>query len=258
METKRYYFVLAVVVGILCVPGWGELEVPRFDEPVLLGRPNPALADIDKLLVFIVPSGAEPNKDGLVFKKLEVKVKKRLQGVGIKTDFRIAGSIFNIPELRVDVDMLKLADRQRCVFHIQTSLARAMVLPIQRSLHLKSDVWKAEPVMQAVSVQSMPDKVSKVVLDQVETFISCYQMANPRDVRPADANVVSAVTKEQAKPVTKPVVAKYNYVASKKSKVFHRSECRWTERIKPENLAGYNSKDEAIKAGKIPCKRCKP
>lgn len=255
MKTKRYYFILAVGIGILCVPVFGEVELPRPDERGLLGRANPTLAGIGELYVIVEPHGAEPNEGDLVWKDLDGKVQHKLKeaGIGVKPM-----SPLPRPELRIDINMLKLPDAQKYVFHIQTSLARMVGLPIERNLHVKTDVWEAGPVMQAVSVQSMPDKVTDVVLEQIETFISCYLMANPNDVPPADANYFGTAPKEQVKPTAETVAAKYNYVASKKSKVFHKADCRWAERILPENLVGYNSREEAIKAGKRPCKRCKP
>jgi len=258
MKTQKYHFILAIWIGILCVAAPGAVELPRPAESVLLGRANPALGEIDKLGVSIVPPGAEPNKNGLVFKELKAKVKNKLKETGIKIDFRIAGRISNIPELRVDIDMLKLDDSQRYVFRIQTSLARTVVLPIQRSVHLKTDVWKVESAIQAVSVQDMSQKVADVVLEQVETFINCHLIANRNGVQPANANGVSTAPQKWAKPAVKPELAKYRYVASKNSKVFHKPECHWARRILPKNLVGYKSREEAIEAGKRPCKQCKP
>ncbi len=56
----------------------------------------------------------------------------------------------------------------------------------------------------------------------------------------------------------KRAVAEYKYVASKNSEVFHKPQCRWAKKISKRNLVGYNSTDEAVKAGKRPCKLCKP
>ncbi|MHC4482417.1 MAG: hypothetical protein ACYSW4_02590 [Planctomycetota bacterium] len=265
MKTKRYYFILAVAIGILCAPAWGELEVPRYDEPVLLGQPNPALAGISELYVIIEPPDAEPNKDGLVWEALDEKVKLRLKEAGIKTAsvHRIGGKRtkppgFPIPDLRVCVDMLKLADSQQYVFYIRTSLVSKVSLLKEPRRYIVADVWKIEPAMEAIPAQIMPAKVTEVVLEQVEAFIICYLVANPDGVQPADANSVSAALKEQAKPTVKPAAAKYKYVASKRSSVFHGLDCGWAERISPKNLVSYNSRDEAIRAAKRPCKRCKP
>jgi len=50
----------------------------------------------------------------------------------------------------------------------------------------------------------------------------------------------------------------WNYVASEKSKVFHRPSCKWAQKISPQNLIGFNSREEAIKSGRRPCKMCGP
>ena len=50
----------------------------------------------------------------------------------------------------------------------------------------------------------------------------------------------------------------WKYVASRKSKVFHRPACKWTERISPNNLIGFNSRDEVVRSGRRPCKVCNP
>ena len=258
MKARKYFILLAVVAGILYSSVWGEERLIEEDYGgVLIGRPHPALADIEHFMVVIEPPDAEPNKDGLVWKELEAKIINKLNEAGIKIMPGIAGNILNIDELRVYIDMLKLTDSQQYVFCIQTSLARMVNLPKHR-FHIKADVWKTEPAMQAVSVQTMPDAVTNVVLEQVEAFIYAYLAANPSSKRPSDANDISIVLKAQVKPVAKSTAAKYEYVASKNSKVFHKPDCSSARRIKPENLTGYNSRAEAIKAGKRPCKRCKP
>lgn len=259
MKTKRYYLILTILIGLLCTPAFGRTGLSHSDEPglVLLGRPNPTLAGIDKLWVVILPPCAEPNKDGLVWEELETEVKNKLQKAGIKTDFRIAGSILNIPELRVNVNMLKLEDQQY-VFHIRTSLSRAVRLAVKGKLRFKTDVWKTEPVMQAIPIKDMPAKVTDAVLEQAEAFIVAWLAANPKPTQWADANNISTVPKEQTTPAAKSTVAEYKYVASKNSKVFHRPQCSAAKRIKPENIVTYSSRAEVIRDGKRPCKLCKP
>ena len=242
MKTKKYYLILAIVIGILCVPA-------------LAKRPNPTLAGIGEFYVFIVSPDGEPNKDGLVFEELQRKVEHKLEEAGIKY---VKPRSFPTPELRIYIDMLKLDDSQQYVFHIQTSLARKVALPQQRKLGLKADVWKTEPKMQVVSVKDMPAGVTNVVLEQVDTFITAYKAANPKGVQPTDANDIAVIKNEPPTRAVKSTPAEYKYVASKNSKVFHRPQCSSAKRIKPENLVDYSSRDEAIKAGKRPCKLCKP
>jgi len=50
----------------------------------------------------------------------------------------------------------------------------------------------------------------------------------------------------------------WKYVASKKSKVFHRPDCKWAKRISPKNLIGFRSREEAVRSGRRPCRSCRP
>jgi len=288
MKTKKYYLVLAVVIGILCIwvpakPGPSALgQIEQHDKPFLIGRANPELAGIDKLHVAILPSGAQLNKNGLVWTELEAKVIDKFNEAGIKLAPAIAGSTLNIPELRVHIDMLKLEDSQQYVFRIQTLLSRAVYLTIkyeitsssEPELILKPDVWKKDSPMRAVSVENMPAIVTGVVLRQVEYFIEAYLAANttlrssslrstsPQGVQSANVKTDGAVSPmTPKKPSRLPgiqAVAESKYVASKNSEVFHKPQCRWAKKISPKNLVGYNSTDEATKTGKRPCKLCKP
>jgi micrococcal nuclease len=154
--------------------------------------------------------------------------------------------------------MLKLVEQQQYVFHIQTSLAKRVYLTGDVSQSVKVDVWKTEPVMQVVSIEGMPAAVTKAALEQVEAFILACLAANPPSKRPADVNDVNEVSKEQAEPAAESKPAENKYVASKNSNVFHKPDCAWAKKIKPENLIYYSSRNEAIKDGKRPCSQCKP
>jgi methylphosphotriester-DNA--protein-cysteine methyltransferase len=52
--------------------------------------------------------------------------------------------------------------------------------------------------------------------------------------------------------------ADYRYVGSSKSRKYHYPTCQWAVKIKPENLVTFKSAKEALEAGYIPCKVCKP
>jgi len=117
--------------------------------------------------------------------------------------------------------------------------------------------WKQDPLTVAkAGLVKMKAAVNKAL------GVSYSLAANPPGKQPSDSRTSNAdslrASEEQTKPATKSAVAKYKYVASKNSKIFHKPGCSWAKRIKTENLVGYNSKEEAIKAGKRPCKLCKP
>jgi methylphosphotriester-DNA--protein-cysteine methyltransferase len=48
------------------------------------------------------------------------------------------------------------------------------------------------------------------------------------------------------------------YVASKRSQVFHRADCKSAGKISEKNLVRYNTREKAIQAGKKPCGECRP
>lgn len=58
-------------------------------------------------------------------------------------------------------------------------------------------------------------------------------------------------TSEQKKPA-------YAYVASSLREPFHKTSCKWAERISDKNLQTFKTRDQAIKAGHRACKVCKP
>jgi len=104
----------------------------------------------------------------------------------------------------------------------------------------------------------MPAKVTGVVLEQVDTFIHAYVAANPPGTRPSAPNDITVKPAKLIKPDAKPAVAEHKYIASKNSRVFHKSDCRWVKRISAKNIVSYSSRDKATEAGKRPCKTCNP
>ncbi|RKO65726.1 MBL fold metallo-hydrolase [Desulfofundulus salinus] len=58
-----------------------------------------------------------------------------------------------------------------------------------------------------------------------------------------------------------PVTPKANgsrYIGNKNSKKFHRPDCRWAAEIAPHNRVEFKSREEAVAAGYVPCKVCRP
>lgn len=48
------------------------------------------------------------------------------------------------------------------------------------------------------------------------------------------------------------------YVGSKESDKYHYCDCRWVDKILPENLICFKSKEDAQSQGYIPCGTCHP
>ena len=49
-----------------------------------------------------------------------------------------------------------------------------------------------------------------------------------------------------------------NYVGNASSKKFHYADCSAAQKIKSVNRVEFNSREEAVSAGYISCKICKP
>lgn len=49
-----------------------------------------------------------------------------------------------------------------------------------------------------------------------------------------------------------------NYIGNANSMKFHYQSCRWAQKIRPANRVYFDTREEAIEAGYIPCKVCKP
>ena len=47
-------------------------------------------------------------------------------------------------------------------------------------------------------------------------------------------------------------------VGSKSSRKYHRPDCRFAQKIKPENLISFSSFEDARREGYLPCKVCNP
>jgi len=251
MNIKTYYLILAVLAGFFCAAETGQAE-----------QNHPAFAVIDKLNVVVLRYGAKHDKDAPVYKQLVANVKEKLRLAGIELGTPTADNILTMPELRIYVSTLNLEDSQHCALHIRTALARAVCLKDERNPVFKADIWQSAPAMQAVSAENMHGKVTDVVLEQVEGFINVYKATNPAGTKPSDAGTnETGLSKNPVKQDEKDVnstAAEHRYVASKSSTIFHKPDCRWAKNISEGNLVSYTSKDEAIKAGKRPCKTCNP
>jgi hypothetical protein len=264
MKTANQLLILAAIFTILSAPALAKVEPHLPEDPtgILIGRANPVLAGIKGLHVDIAMPQAWAKKHGIALKDLKSKIETKLTLRGIaQIPLMYNGRFIHSPELRVDINVLKLDNSQQHVFRVQTSLARSVHLEARPKLGFKADVWKAKAAMQAVSVQNMPPAITKVVLEQIDSFIEDYRIANPPGRQPADANDIAALITAHGRQTKKPeksTTAENEFVASKNSKVFHKSNCSSAKRIKTGNLVTYGTREKAAEAGKRPCKICKP
>ena len=258
MNAKGHCLIAAALVAVFCAAGLTDSGVLEPESPLLIARPNPALAGIDEL--YVAMGYTEPNKDGLVWKDLRDKIEQKLIKAGIRI---YSGNLRTWPAtktsvLTVETRMLKLRDSQTCVFAVQLSLSRPVYIEKEGGLCTWADVWKKSMRMLAVPAKEMPSAVTAAVLEDIETFILAHRSANPPQHRPSqDDRTVIRRVRPVVTDTVRPAGAA-NYVASKNSEVFHLPSCRSAKRIAPENIVTYETREAAISAGKRPCKICTP
>jgi len=170
----------------------------------------------------------------------------------------------DVSELRIQMELLKFSESDLYVFRARTSLATMAYLE-KHKLHFKAEVWQSAPAMKSAKAVRMPADVKGLILNQVSSFVHAWREANPQSPASPETKSTRTITEKSAdvnsaaeKVKLTEQQQKYKYVASKNSGVFHKPGCSWAQRIKKENLVGYNTREEAIKAGKRPCKRCNP
>ena len=54
------------------------------------------------------------------------------------------------------------------------------------------------------------------------------------------------------------LAASYKYVGSAKSNKYHYPSCEWAKKINPGNLVTFESAKQALEAGYVPRKVCRP
>jgi len=248
---------MTVAAGFFIAVVSGQAEQsPPGREPLLITQSHPAFSGIDTLHVAVLQYGSKQDKDVQFCKQLEENVKEKLRRAGIKLETPTADNIPSIPELRIYISTLNLKDSQQCIFHIRIALAKTVRLKEKRNPVFKAEIWQSPPIMQAVSEENMPAKITDLLLEQVDDFNKKYKATNLTGQKLSDVSVnetdPTIVSEKQVD------AAEYKYVASKNSNIFHKPECRWAKNISQRNLVTYKSREQAIKAGKRPCKTCNP
>ena len=164
-----------------------------------------------------------------------------------------------VPELIVRVSVLRGEGAGPCVYHIQTSFAREVYLRSQRSSQ-KAEIWRIDVPIVIADANGCEAAIETGALGQVDAFVAEWKRANvqkgPADREGPATDQTPAATEKLNDETGQKV--EYEYVASKNSKVFHKSDCRAAARISSENLVGFSNRDEAINSGRRPCKMCNP
>ena len=69
------------------------------------------------------------------------------------------------------------------------------------------------------------------------------------------AGMPDSVSADNVKPGNSSI---YAYIGNSNSHIFHKADCGSVNTIKKENKSCFKSREEAVKSGYSPCKRCNP
>jgi hypothetical protein len=186
-------------------------------------------------------------------------IAKQLEQAGIKIlPVQLWGTAPGRCRLKVLIKVYKPSDLDTFIYNLKVYFVQTVSLERIPEAKIDAVTWELTWLAHG-SKNRLTEAVPGNLKIMTDNFIRDYNLANPLSGEPFGTNTGNnvSVTAPQGQ-IRSGVEARYKYVSSKNSKVFHNPQCRSAKRINPENLVGYNSKEEVIQAGKRPCKVCKP
>lgn len=157
-----------------------------------------------------------------------------------------------IPVLQIAVEVVSLGRDVPVALYAHTSFARLVCLEGRGMPSFQATVWSVDPVAESVRASRWRDGVLRVVLAQVESFIAARKTSAAHDDGIEKASSGPASLKTAAS------TSQGSFVASSSGSVFHRPNCRWAQNITGTNQLAFKTREEAVQAGKRPCRTCKP
>lgn len=259
MTAHRYFLVMALLVGPWADRTSAQTKAIPAEPEALLIAGHEVLAGIEQLCAVMAAHETKLAAQLVDLPGLRAQVIERLEKAGIA---HIECKTGLTPRLAVSIEAIAVADCGQYVYRVQTSLNRVVTFSNHRDLSVQAAVWRLRPTMKVVAQDQASEALTASVLTQVEAFIGAYQAAIRLRPRSGDAepgtSAAGTVSRQGVEGTADSPTVPYSFVASKNSTVFHRPDCRWAQSISERNLVGYKTRDEAIEAGKRPCKSCKP
>jgi hypothetical protein len=217
-----------------------------------------SLRDANVMTVDVVCSQDVKDTD-LNQQEIRENIVKQLEQAGIKIlPVNLWGTAPGRCRLKVLIKVYKPSDLDTFIYNLKIYFVQTVALERIPEAKIDAVTWELAWLAHG-SKDRLTEAVPKNLKIMTDNFIRDYHLANPLSNEQSDINAGNAVsvTSPQGQ-IRSEVTARYKYVSSKNSQIFHLPQCRSAKRIKPENLVGYNSREEVIQAGKRPCKVCKP
>ena len=188
--------------------------------------------------VLVDTSGFNPKKQDQID-----ELKACLNGIaGIETHLALS-TLTKEGDMRNSLRCLNTLDIQYLIFtklDESSSYGNLINVLVQYPLPL-SFVTNGREVSHAIETGSM-DKIVAYLLDN---FKKCKALLNSE--RP-DQDPAEAVDRIDGS----------TFVANKNSDVFHRADCKWTQKIQPKNMITFSSLQTAKSEHFMPCQDCQP
>jgi hypothetical protein len=272
---KKIYYVFLITLSLSIAPQTALTadNITPSRQPLLTGYLNPALIGIRAIRVAVFPPNAVLGADDILSANMKAAVERKLA----ESDPRLAALLqqgFNSafldpPFIRINISKFSLIPAGNSVFSVQTTLSANVSLVSNPVIFSRVDVWSRMDTIQAPNTNAEIAAVMSLISKHIDEFVKDFSLANAAPVLSADSNNIK-ITTPQPQPIAKPKTevkpqapptdnqTQHNYVSSKNSKIFHKPDCTWVKNILPQNLVFYKTRDEAIAAGKQPCKKCQP
>ena len=198
---------------------------------------------------------------GLDEEDIRANIQRQLEDAGIKVrPLHMWRAVPGRCRLRVAVKVYRPAHQETFVYNLKVDFLQTATLG--RDAQTQIDVVTWELMWFAHSSKSRLGQVIGQNLKVLTaSFIKDYRQANPTDKDIAEtrnSNKAPMDAKRRAKQNLGASAGKYLFTGSKGSDVFHKSHCHSTNNISVENIVSYKTRQEAVKAGKRPCKWCNP
>lgn len=213
-----------------------------------------SLRSVQAMTVDVVCS-QDVKDTGLKQQDIRDNIVKQLEQAGIKImPVQLWQKVPGRCRLKVLIKVYRPSDLKTFIYNLKVCFVQTVALERIPDAKIDAVTWELSWLAHGTK-NRLTEAVPANLKLMTENFIRDYHLANPQGSGSSGSIVSTSAPKGQ---ISSGVTARYLYVSSKNSQVFHSPQCRSAKRIKPENLVGYNSREEAIQAGKRPCKVCKP
>jgi hypothetical protein len=223
---------------------------------VLTGRQQ-SLTGV-KLVTVQVSCSDLAKEAGLDEEAIRKNISKQLENAGIGVvRHQIWATLPGRCRFRATVKVYKPLHLDTLMYNLKGEFVQAVALARLPETKIDAATWQRTWFAHG-SQKRLAEVVPHNLKVLTAAFIKDHRLANPKDGQAANSTGAeggSATTSSPPAGSTAPVAG---FIASKTSSIFHKSDCRWAQSISTENLVSYRKRDEAVRAGKRPCKQCNP